>query len=292
MVTAERGLSENTLLAYRSDLDEFSAFLGKTSLKDAQAESIRDFIANLTSRGMAPETCARKLSSLRQYYRFLLTDGLRKDDPSSTIDLPKRGRSLPKFLSEEDVDKLFKAAETWTTPDGIRFYAMLEILYASGLRVSELIALPATAFARDARFLMVRGKGDKERMIPLHETTLKAVSAYIEVRRIFLKPNQQSPWLFPSRGQSGHITRQRFAQLLKELTLKAGIDPSKVSPHVIRHAFATHLLNRGADLISVQKMLGHSDVATTQIYTHILDKRLRDAVTQHHPLSEERGKES
>jgi integrase/recombinase XerD len=237
---------------------------------------------------MAPRTAARRLSAIRQFYRFLVGEGVRPDDPVTLIDSPRQGRSLPKLVSEAEVGGLLEAAGALPGADGLRMTALLELLYATGLRVSELVALPVASVMRDRRVLVVRGKGGKERMIPLHDAARRAVNAWLAARAAELRRRRKdgtSPWLFPSHGGSGHLTRQRLGQLLKELAVAAGIDRRKVSPHVLRHAFATHLLNHGADLRSVQKMLGHADIATTQIYTHVADERLKALVRDHHPLA-------
>jgi integrase/recombinase XerD len=221
----------------------------------------------------------------------LLTEGRRGDDPCASIDSPRQGRPLPKLLSEQEVEALLAVAHEKDGPEGIRLAALLEILYATGLRVSELVGLPAAALGRDPRFLIVRGKGDKERMVPLGEEAHRALLAYRRVRDRFLgdnAPRGAEKWLFPSRGGDGHLTRQRLAQMLKGLALEAGIAAERVSPHVLRHCFATHLLDHGADLRSVQQMLGHADISTTQIYTHVLASRLKALVHDHHPLARPR----
>lgn len=300
MLIAERGVSVNTLDAYRRDIADLAAYLhadGRT-VEGASTEHLRDYLSYLAERpaGGAPlagRTVARRLSALRQFYRFMVSEGRRTDDPAAAIDSPKLGRSLPKVLSEADVDLLLAAAARRTGPDGVRLVALLETLYATGLRVSELVGLPLTAIARDGRVLLVRGKGGKERLVPLSDPARAAIAEYLGIRDRFLVPARQArqaPFLFPSRRSGeGHLTRQRFAQLLKELSIDAGIDPKRVSPHVLRHAFATHMLNRGADLRSVQKMLGHADISTTQIYTHVLGERLNRLVKDHHPLAKGRS---
>jgi integrase/recombinase XerD len=234
---------------------------------------------------LAPRTGARRLSALRQFYRFLYAEGLRGDEPTAALDSPHQGRPLPRVLSESEVDALLAAARSRDGPEGLRLAALVEVLYATGLRVSELVALPLAAVRRDPRVLLVRGKGGKERMVPLGEPAREALSAYLEVRRRFCPAGRDPRWLFPSRAASGHLTRHRFAQLLKALAVEAGVDPGKVSPHVLRHAFASHLLEHGADLRAVQQMLGHADISTTQIYTHVLNERLRRLVETHHPLA-------
>lgn len=235
--------------------------------------------------GMAPRTAARRLSALRQFFRFLYAEGFRADDPSSAVDAPRQGRSLPKILLEPEVDALLDAARSRPGPEGKRLVCLLEIAYATGLRVSELVSLPVATVTHDERLLIVRGKGDKERMVPLTEAAIGAIIAYREYRVNFLAGRRESAFLFPSRSAEGHLTRRRLGQLLKELAVECGIDRAKVSPHVLRHAFATHLLDHGADLRSVQQMLGHADISTTQIYTHVLSQRLRSIVESHHPLA-------
>lgn len=294
MLLAERGIAANTLAAYGNDLQDFSDFLAarRIAVEAAGSGDLRDYMAMLGRAGMAPSTMARRLSALRQFHKFLYAEGYRPDDPATVIDPPRRGRALPKILSEPEVDLLLQAAKAKPGPDGLRLTALLELLYAAGLRVSELVGLPLAAITRDTGVLVVRGKGGKERMVPLTEASIRAVAAYRLERAAFLpkglKEGQDSKWLFPSRAGSGHLTRHRFAQLLKELALECGIDAEKVSPHVLRHAFATHLLDHGADLRSVQQMLGHADISTTQIYTHVVSDRLKSLVETHHPLSKTR----
>lgn len=286
-MAAERGAAENTLVAYGRDLQAYVDHLAAqaVSVDAATTEDIRGYLATFDAAKLAPSTAARRLSSIRQFHRFLTVDGIREDDPTVIIDSPKQGRSLPKVLSEDDVDALLKAASSKTDPDSLRMRAMLELLYATGLRVSELVSLPVTACTRDGDFIVVRGKGAKERLVPLSGPAREAVDAYRAVRRAHIAGDGESPWLFPSHGRAGYLTRQRFGQLLKALALDAGIDPRKVSPHVLRHAFASHLLANGADLRSVQKMLGHADISTTQIYTHVIDARLQSLVSRAHPLA-------
>ena len=238
---------------------------------------------------IATRTVARRLSALRQFYRYLVSENIRRDDPTSAIDSPKQTRTLPKTLTEAEVSLLIKTAAQTGGSDSIRLVCLLEMLYATGLRVSELVGLPLSAIGEDMQFLMVAGKGGRERMVPLSEPAQKAVKAYLDVRQQFIAADDkgtQGQWLFPSRtSESGHLTRQRFAQLLKDLADNAGIEAGKVSPHILRHAFATHLLSNGADLRAVQKMLGHADIATTQIYTHIVGSKAKKTVEQKHPLA-------
>jgi len=300
MLVAERGVAENTRAAYRRDLSDLAAFLERrgVAIEDARGDDLRAYLdwlaASAPGRGPSgARTVARRLSALRQFYRFLLSEGVRESDPCAGIDGPKLGRPLPKILGEADVAALIDAANDRSGPDGVRLLALLETLYATGLRVSELVGLPIAALSRDGRALVVRGKGGRERLVPLNAPARAALADYLEVRAHFLVPGRerrQAAWLFPSRvSASGYLTRQRFAQILKDLAVEAKLDPAKVSPHVLRHAFATHLLDHGADLRSVQKMLGHADISTTQIYTHVLDQRLTRLVEAHHPLARERG---
>ncbi len=287
MLAVERGASVNTLHAYRRDLTQLSGFLVKRGkrLDDADADDLRAYLGALAHAGMAPRTSARRLSALRQFYRFLLAEGVRQDDPSMVIDPPRQGRLLPKLLSESEVEALIAAARRRAGPEGVRLVALIELLYATGLRVTELVGLPLSAVARDEPALIVRGKGGKERLVPLSGVARAALAVYRKVRPQFIRDEKASPWLFPSRAANGHLTRHRFAQLLKELARDAGVEPAKVSPHVLRHAFASHLLDHGADLRSLQKMLGHADISTTQIYTHVLKERLAHLVSEHHPLA-------
>ncbi|HEY8697379.1 MAG TPA: site-specific tyrosine recombinase XerD [Rhizomicrobium sp.] len=286
MMGAERGASANTLAAYRRDLLDFGAALarGPRDFRSAEAADLKRYIASLS--GMAASTQARRLSALRQFFGFLYGEGIRRDDPTNSLEAPKRSRPLPKILSAEDVTRLLETAASTGTPEALRLVAILEILYASGLRVSELIALPLSAARNRDGFLLVRGKGQKERLAPLNRAARAAIAEYLKVRERFLPPKaRESKFLFPSRSVEGHLTRRRCHQMLKELALKAGLDPAKLSPHVLRHAFATHLVEGGADLRSVQTLLGHADIATTQIYTHVAKDRLRKVVFAAHPLA-------
>jgi integrase/recombinase XerD len=285
MLTAERGAAALTLVAYGRDLADFASFLKGEAVTGASQADLRRYLARLDAQGMTPRTVARRLSALRQFHKFLMSEGLRQDDPTAILASPRQGRRLPKFLSEADVGTLLATAAEDESPEGLRLSAMLELLYASGLRVSELVALPLGPLTRQERTLIVRGKGDKERLVPLGAAARRAVDAYLGVRAHFLAGNKPSRWLFPSSAEDGHLTRHRCGQLLKDLALKAGLDPAKLSPHVLRHAFATHLLAHGADLRSVQQMLGHADIATTQIYTHVEAERLKTLVETHHPLA-------
>jgi integrase/recombinase XerD len=286
MLVAERGAARLTIAAYANDLADFAGFLAAsaTDVAEADAAALRRYLARLADTGLAPRTTARRLSCLRQFHRFLYAEGVRGDDPTAALDAPRLGRPLPKILGEDEVGRLIAAAEARGGAEGLRLVCLLELLYATGMRVSELVGLPL-ARLRDERFLVVRGKGGKERMVPLSAPARTALAAYGAVRGSFLKEGEDSRYLFPSRGAEGYLTRRRCGQLLKELALAAGIDPARVSPHVLRHAFASHLLDHGADLRSVQQMLGHADIATTQIYTHVQSERLRRLVETHHPLA-------
>jgi integrase/recombinase XerD len=293
MMVTERGAAKNTIEAYRRDLGTFTAFTTQRNItfETLTANDIRDYLSFHHKQGLEAASSARALSSLRQFFRFLVLEEVCTEDPCSLIDSPKTRRPLPRVLSEGDVLNLLKAVHEDPSAEGKRATALLEILYATGLRVSELVSLPFSAIPQDQKpedlCLIVRGKGDKERMVPLNTHAIKALQAYLPVRTSFI-PSEKSGgiWLFPSASAQGHLTRQRFGQLLKEIALKANLDPAKISPHIIRHAFATHLLHHGADLISVQKMLGHADISTTQIYTHVLKEKLYELVHQHHPLSQ------
>ncbi len=289
MMAAERGASPATLAAYRGDLIDCMRFVQrrKTDLRSVDVDQLRRFIRGQVDRGMAPSTTARRLAAVRQLFAFLYREGIRDDNPAAALDGPRLARRLPKFLSERQVDDLLAAAERHTGPEGSRLRALLEVLYATGMRVSELVGLPLSAFRADERFLLVRGKGGKERIVPLSDRARQAVIDYLQIRENFLREGEDSSWLFPSRWRSGHLTRQRFHQLLKGLAAECGLPPASISPHVLRHAFATHLLARGADLRAVQQMLGHADISTTQIYTHVLEARMKALVQTHHPLAKD-----
>ncbi|MFA5121561.1 site-specific tyrosine recombinase XerD [Zavarzinia sp.] len=294
MMAAERGAAANTLAAYRRDLTDYAFFLERQgrSLDAAAAEDVEAYFASVEGRGLKPSTAARRLSALRQFHRFALSDGIRTDDPTSRIEAPRQGRRLPKYLSEEEVERLLglaadglgKAAGKSGEKRRMRFLALLEILYATGLRVSELVGLPLAALAQDPRFVLVRGKGGRERLVPLSDPARSAIARWLKLRPVGLLP-KQAKFLFPAGTATGHMTRQHFAQGLKALAAEAGLDPARVSPHVLRHAFASHLLAHGADLRVVQTLLGHADISTTEIYTHILDEKLRTLVNRHHPMA-------
>lgn len=287
MMAVERDASPHTLAAYGRDLADAEAALSSDGgLMQAPAEAVEAWFADLSRRGLSAATAARRRSSVRQFYRFALAEGWRADDPSRRLDAPKQGRPLPKSLSRDEIDRLLAAAAARDAAAGLRLVALVELAYASGLRVSELLGLKVEAVRRDPAYLIVRGKGGKERLAPLNPAARAALKAWLTARDARRKPEApDSPWLFPSSGRSGHLTPRRFAQLLDEAAVAAGLDPARVSPHVLRHAFATHLLEGGADLRVVQTLLGHADIATTQIYTHVATDRLAQVVQQNHPLA-------
>ena len=295
MLSAERNASDHTLRAYGRDLDDFADFVGKSSVvpEKATADDLRGYLGRMSYGGLSPRTAARRLSTLRQFFRFLVSENIRADDPSSAIDGPRLGRPLPKTLSEDEMRRLIEAACRLADDDErLRLVAILETLYAAGLRVSELAGLPLSALSPDGRFLLVRGKGAKERLAPLNAGAAAALAAWRVTRDRLLAEHEggrTSIYLFPSRAAAGHLTPSRIAQLLKELAPQAGIEPRRLSPHVLRHAFASHLVDHGADLRSVQQMLGHADIATTQIYTHVARERLQKLVRENHPLAARAG---
>ena len=283
MLAAERGAARNTLLAYSADLDDFAGFAAARGIGTDRADEavLRDWLVAQSTAGLSARTAARRLSALRQFHRFLLREGVRADDPTQLLDSPRLPPTLPKYLSEAEVDALLGATATLKPAQGRLGAAALEILYATGLRVSELLALPRGALSADRQMLIVRGKGGRERVVPLSQAAREAAAALVAGRD---KP-ADSRWLFPGRDPSQAMTRQGFALLLKQVALAALLDPARVSPHVLRHSFASHMLARGADLRSLQTLLGHADIATTQIYTHVLAERLQRLVQDHHPLA-------
>lgn len=295
MLSAERGAAANTLDAYRRDIEDYADFLnsaGRDALS-ATSDDLRSWLSDLAARGFKTSSAARRLSAAKQFHRFLYTENIRGDDPGAALSGPKRGRALPKVLSVAEVEKLLdRAGKGLADPEKplaerlrrARMTALLEILYAAGLRVSELVALPRSAARPGTRILAIKGKGGRERLVPLTDAAKRAMAAYLDLLDGI--GGEISPHLFPSIGESGHLTRQAFARDLKTVAAGAGIDPKRVSPHVLRHAFASHLLQNGADLRSVQQLLGHADVATTQIYTHVLDERVAAMVRDLHPLSD------
>lgn len=302
MMAVERGAAENTLDAYRRDLDDAADFLASqsASLAGASTDDIRGYVSDLAARGFAASSQARRMSSLRQFYKFLYAEGMRGDDPTGPIETAKKARPLPKIMSESEVDRLIDAAAAAAEAPELtdialvrakRMQALVEILYATGLRVSELVSLPRSVLRSQSRLIIVRGKGDKERMVPIGERARDALEGFgAAIRAAATVPRmagaEEPLWLFPALSESGHMTRQAFARDLKALAAQAGIAAARVSPHVLRHAFASHLLQNGADLRAVQELLGHADISTTQIYTHVLEERLIRLVSDHHPLSE------
>nr|WP_255599527.1 site-specific tyrosine recombinase XerD [Afifella sp. IM 167] len=289
MLAAERGAAQNTLAAYRRDLSDFMEECA--GLRQAEAGDVRAYVSGLARRGMSPATQSRRVSALRQFFRFLVSEGLRSDDPTLSLERPKPRRGLPKSLSVGEVEALLSAARAEAEKDGpparrlaaLRTLALLELVYATGLRVSELVGLPASSARGERPFLIVTGKGGKERLVPLNEASRAAMQAY----RAALKERrgEEGRYLFPADSASGHFTRQAFGRCLKDIGIAAGISPARLSPHVLRHAFASHLLAGGADLRAVQTLLGHADISTTQIYTHILEERMKELVGTHHPLA-------
>lgn len=301
MLVAERGAAYNTVEAYRRDLMHFVAFIksdippsSPMLLTEVTSHQINQYLIHLSQEGFKTATQSRHLSALRQFYQFLVSENWTSSNPTATIDAPRSQRALPKILTEEEITHLLEVASIQTDPEGRRLYAMLETLYASGVRVSELISLPLTTIHPNKPFLLIKGKGGKERLVPLSQPALAALQAYLTVRPHFLSKAgiDGQRWLFPSQSTAGHLTRQRFGQLLKELANAANLDPKKLSPHVIRHAFATHLLRHGADLLAIQKLLGHADLSTTQIYTHVMTDHLNKLVNDHHPLAQSAKKDT
>jgi len=293
MQAAERGAAYNTIAAYRRDLDDYAAYLAAKQVDagDAEPALVRAYVASLEPRGLKASSAARRLSAVRQFHKFLYVEGYAKSDPSGGTAGPRRGRSLPKVLSIKQIDDLLAQARAGTQVEApserlraARLNCLLEVLYATGLRVSELVALPEAAARRDQRMLVIRGKGGRERLVPLNDSAKRTMTDYLALRAA--AKLDKSKWLFPSFGESGHLSRQHFARELKTLAAAAGLKASQVSPHVLRHAFASHLLQNGADLRVVQTLLGHADISTTQIYTHVLEERLKSLVRDLHPLAE------
>jgi len=294
MMSAERGAAENTLSSYERDLFRYGEYLNSVGSRFSTANTaqVQEHLSSLNAEGLSASTQARHLSAIRQFHKFLFAENIRTDDPCGIIDSPKLGRPLPKVMSIKEVDALIglaytEATNTKGTPvkkiRTSRLYALIEMLYATGLRVSELVSLPASSANASGRFLTILGKGNKERIVPLSDRSKDAIGLYINTLK--LKPKDvTSRYLFPANSETGHYTRQVFGRDLKALATRAGLDSAKISPHVLRHAFASHLLQNGADLRSVQQLLGHADISTTQIYTHVLDERLKQLVQEHHPL--------
>ena len=292
MMAVERDASPHTLSAYARDLADAEDSLGAAGLIGADEVAIEAWFAGLSTRGLSAATAARRRSAVRQFYRFALGEGWRTDDPSRRLDAPKQGRSLPKTMSIDDVGRLIEQAEQEAAIEGpeqfgrMRMLALLELLYATGMRVSELVSLSAKVLAQEGRFLVIRGKGNKERLVPLSKSAVAAMRVYgARLAELNTGKAEESPWLFPSASQDGYLPRQVFARELKDLAIRAGLNAAAISPHVLRHAFASHLLANGADLRVVQELLGHTDISTTQIYTHVLEERLQHLVQTHHPLA-------
>lgn len=284
MMVAERGVASHTIESYRRDLLDLNGFLSAHGimLKKVKSDDLQEYMRSVAKQEMSSKTQARRLAAIHEFYRFLYSEDIIKKNPAEYIQGPKIGKSLPKYLTEEEVSLLI---DTAAAQENKRMYVMLEILYASGMRVSELVSLPVMAVTRDNQTISVIGKGSKERLVPLNEPARKALDKWLTLREMRLKRGRISKWLFPSTGKEGYLTRDGFFKALKEIALIAGIDPAKVSPHVFRHSFASHLIAHDADLRSVQKMLGHANIATTEIYTHILQDRLKKTVEKSHPLA-------
>jgi integrase/recombinase XerD len=296
MLSAEKGAADNTRQAYTRDLADFLTFVSarrQRSLTGVAPADISAYLRTAAEAGLAPASRARRLSAIRQLYKFLVVEGVLAEDPASRLAGPKRARPLPHLLSVAEVDRLIETARARIEPAkgrervrALRLYALIEMLYATGMRVSELVTLPRSVLAGDGRVLIIKGKGGRERMVPLNAASQAALERYLSVGfEDGVAPMLKTKWLFASRGAEGRLTRQRLGQELKALAAEAGIDPVRVSPHILRHAFASHLLDRGADLRSVQQLLGHADISTTQIYTHVLEERLKQLVFEHHPLA-------
>ena len=304
MLASEKGAAQNTISAYDRDLIDIDLFMQSrnTSVEAAKTADIKAYVDELTNKTQikgdrknktTARTVARRISALRQFYKFIISEGVREDEPTSTIEAPKQKRTLPKILTEEEMNHVIKVAGQKGNASSKRLVCLLEMIYSTGLRVSELVSLPLTAYQEDSQFMIVDGKGGRERMVPLTSAAQKALAEYVANRKGFIGEGDdgtQAQWLFPSKTSlKGHLTRQRFAQMLKDLSKAAGMPMGKVSPHIIRHAFATHLLKNGADLRAVQKMLGHADIATTQIYTHMLDEEVNEKVQAKHPMGQKTG---
>ena len=300
MMSAERGASRNTLEAYGRDLCDYGEHLASqdAGFLDATSDQIRSYLAALDAQGFAATTSARRLSAVRQIHKFLYSEGMSDNNPADIIESPRAGRPLPKFMSIEDVDRLLEQARQDVAAlrgkkrlEKLAQQCLLELLYATGLRVSELVSLPANVFAANVQLISIKGKGGRERLVPISHTAMEVVAEYRELFGHYRdKKHADSPFLFPASSKAGHLTRQQFARSIKAIASRAGLDAQKVSPHVLRHAFASHLLERGADLRAVQQMLGHADISTTQIYTHVLAERLKQVVESHHPLGNHKNR--
>lgn len=288
MMAAERGAARHTLESYQRDLEHFAQRV--KAIEKADGVDVERYVAWLHKQHYSPRTIARRLSSLRQYYRFLFEEKVRQDDPMLGVETPKQPKSLPKLLSVKEIATLLAALDGEDLPEHRRLRAMLSILYATGLRVSELVSLPLAAASHlltsGEPFLLVKGKGGKERLVPVNQQAIEALKQYLDARGVFVQTKGPNKWLFPSTSAQGYLTRQRFGQLLKQVAIEAGLDPARVSPHVLRHSFASHLLAGGADLRVIQELLGHADISTTEIYTHIQPEKLGELVRQHHPLAQ------
>jgi len=284
----ERGAAANTVAAYRRDLQDAQAAL-RGGLEAAGEADLRRYLAGLQRAGLSPRTISRRRSALRQFFRFCAADGFRRDNPADRLDAPKIGRPLPRYLRIEELDALIEAVESYDGPVRLRLGCIVELLYGAGLRVSELVGLAMSDVPPGREWLTIRGKGGRERIVPLGAAARAAIDAWTKVRLPRAVGGRPSRWLFPSRSRQGHLTRRRVGQLLDELALRAGLDPGRVSPHAMRHAFASHLLEGGADLRSLQQLLGHADIATTQIYTHVVEEQLRRTVFDYHPLAPRGG---
>ena len=291
-ISAEKAASGNTLESYRHDLEGLVLFLKtrKTNIKEASDINLQEYIQDIFNRGFSGKTSARRLSSIRQFYKFICSENIREDNPTLKLVSPKQEKSLPKYLSELEVESLLQLAQSDSSPEGLRLCAMIEIMYASGIRVTELVSLPVNILQKNKNSdfkeaFIIKGKGRKERMVILNNSAIRALEKYLPYRKDFINTKQNSKFLFPSNSKTGYITRQRFFQLIKQLADDAGIDREKVSPHIIRHSFASHLLNNGADLRVLQELLGHSDISSTQIYTHVMNERMKALVKEKHPLA-------
>ena len=295
MMQAERSASRHTLAAYRRDISQLYRYLEdrQFSVSSVPQVALEVYLRQLTGkRHLAASTCARKLSGIRHFFRFLVSENIRDDNPATYIDSPRQEKHLPNTISQEEVEILLTCSAEDESSEGKRLHTLLHILYASGLRVTELVSLKLTSIQitegedGPVAHLLIRGKGNKERLVPMHEGAIRALYTYLRVRAEFEQGDDETHWLFPSHSKSGHLTRQRFGQILKSLALKAGLDPAKIHPHALRHSFASHMLAGGADLRVVQELLGHADISTTQIYTHVLKEHLQELVETHHPLAD------
>jgi integrase/recombinase XerD len=301
MLSAEKGVSKNTIISYKTDLLDFIQFTNKhnVAIIDQDYTFLSSYIASLSNRALNARSIARKLSALRQFFQFLVSEKIVSTNPALDLNMPKKPQTLPKALTQEDLTKLLNTAALDNTPEGLRLHVMLEILYSTGLRISELVALKMQNLQKDLsskqieKFMIIKGKGGKERLVILNEQAVEALERYLKVRLSLLKSPTPTDWLFPSMEKSGkitHLTRQRFGQLLKELATDSGVDPKKLSPHVIRHSFASHMLENGANLRIVQELLGHSDISSTQIYTKVLSDSAKKLVFEKHPLAKSSSK--